>query len=321
MTAKSTQMGRQTQKQTTVQKGNIRSTKTKSKNRHTYIKKTQSNQKLLMIKNYLEQRMETLGYGNRKDRIRYDITKSVTKFVTKEGVIGIVTDGTLQAWNEPIKKFNGALPLELDTVDISSIKIQKAVCCKRCKSWKKPAADITRCPCGGYMVPRKRFSADEVESWDPMVLEVAFARKDIREAERIEMARSNRPKRQYHQAGITTALAGMSTIDDAPEPVAPSILLIPVGNGDELREIPEGANRKECSLVFMAAVSQNGKRLGDDEKSDLLKKYSLEPIDVEDDPVFRRESKMYASFAATGKAQQLVESWDDNHVHMEDAVQ
>ncbi len=62
----------------------------------------------------------------------------------------------------------------------------------------------------------------------------------------------------------------------------------------------------------MAAISQNGKGIGEDEKSDILKKYNLEPADTADNTEFQKESKMYANFMAPKKAQQLVDPWVDS---------
>ena len=109
----------------------------------------------------------------------------------------------------PMKKFRGALPVEVQSVDMDSIQTQKATCCKRCREWKK-TANITRCQCGGYLVNRKRFSVDTVESWDEEFLEIECAKKDIRAAVKIDRILSNRPKR-YVPTGITPMLAGMSS--------------------------------------------------------------------------------------------------------------
>ena len=173
-------------------------------------KKIQNNtQKLLLAKNYLEQELESQGY---RGHVRYDRTnKALVQFRIKEGTIAVLQDGKLNVFQMPVKKFQNAMPLEFQTVEMNSIKTENATCCKKCNSWKQKA-DITRCICGGYLVNRNRFCTDTVESWDAEYLEIEFARKDIREASKIE---KNNPKRaRYIPTGITHKLAGMSSVSE-----------------------------------------------------------------------------------------------------------
>ena len=171
-------------------------------------KKIQNNtQKLLLAKNYLEQELESQGY---RGHVKYDqANKALVQFRIKEGTIAVLQDGKLNVFQMPVKKWKGAMPLEIESIQIDSIKTKKATCCKKCNSWKQQA-NITRCICGGYLVNRKRFCTGTVESWDAEYLEVEFARKDIREASKIE---KNNPKRaRYIPTGMTHRLAGVSSV-------------------------------------------------------------------------------------------------------------
>jgi hypothetical protein len=178
-------------------------------------KKIQNNtQKLLLAKNYLEQELESQGY---RGHVKYDRTnKSLIQFRVKEGTIAVLKEGKISIFEIPVKKFrSSAMPLEFQTIDMDSIQIQKATCCKKCHSWKQQA-DITKCSCGGYLVSRKRFCTSTIESWDAEYLEIEFARKDIREASKIE--RTKPKKARYIPTGMTHRLAGVSSVSENAKP-------------------------------------------------------------------------------------------------------
>ena len=184
-----------------------KTTSKKIQNTGTSVKNVQS-QKLFLAKNYLEQQLETQGY---RGHVRYDRTnKALIQYRVQEGTVAILKEGRLCIFEMPMKKFRGALPLEVQSVDMDSIQTQKATYCKRCHTWRQQA-DITRCMCGGDLVPRKRFSVDTVESWDEEFLEIQFARKDIAAAIKTDRILSRKAK-QYHTTGITRKLAGMSSV-------------------------------------------------------------------------------------------------------------
>ena len=277
--------------------------KTQSKkiqNTGTSVKNVQS-QKLLLAKNYLEQELETQGY---RGHVRYDRTnKALIQYRVKEGTVAVLQDGKLCVFEMPMKKFKGALPLEVQSVDVDSIQIQKATCCKRCHSWKQPA-DITRCVCGGYLVPRKRFSVGIVPSWNAEFLEVEFAKKDIRAAKMTE--RSLKRPKGYHSIGITPKLAGMSSVQTT-EKHSEELLLIP--NGDEVRTV-QVRPVESCSLIFVAAISEQDKSLTDSDKLEILKKYNTDSTDDAKDRQFNSEAKRFISRTMPVLSAELMDSWN-----------
>ena len=271
------------------------------------IKKSQNttSQKLLLAKNYIEQKLESQGY---RGHVRYDQTnKALIQYRVKEGTVAVLQKGKLCIFEMPMKKFKGAYPLEVQSVDMDSIQTQKATCCSRCHTWRQQA-DITQCSCGGYLVPRKRFSVDTVESWDEQFLEIEFAKKDIRAAIRTERVLSHR-RRQYTPTGITANMAGMSS-REMPESHQEELLLIP--NGDDLKIVKERANIG-CSLIFVAAISRKDKPVTDTDKLEILKKYNLEPVnDDAKDRQFKSEAKQFIKHTTPILSAEMMGSWNDS---------
>ena len=274
----------------------VKSSNTSTSVKNVYRQKT-------VVRNYLEQRLESQGY---RRRVKCLLIESEIRFQIREGTICTIRDGTICVWDTPIKKFNGSKPLKFESVDADSIKIQQATCCKRCHTWKKPAP-ISRCQCGGYLVPRKRFHTKDTESWDAEFLEIQTALKDARISRKIDS--KPRRKKQYIPTGITTARR--SSVDIKEEPKL-GVILIP--KGDDIIQIPETRDTKQCSLLFKATISQNGKTLRDAQKLGLLKKYNLEPIDVAGNDSFRKESRQYIKAVAPDAAQELMDSWNHSAV-------
>ena len=269
------------------------------------IKKSQNttSQKLLLAKNYIEQELETQGY---RGHVKYDRTsQTLIQYRVKEGTVAVLQKGKLCIFEMPMKKFKGAYPLEVQSVDMDSIQTQKATCCSRCHTWRQQA-DITQCSCGGYLVPRKRFSVDTVESWDEQFLEIEFAKKDIRAAIRTDRILSHRP-RKYQTTGITHKLAGMSSteiVDSHKE----ELLLIP--SGDEVKTV-QVKPILSCSLIFVAAISRKDKPVTDTDKLEILKKYNLEPVnDDAKDRQFKSEAKQFINHTTPILSEQLMDSWN-----------
>ena len=271
------------------------------------IKKSQNttSQKLLLAKNYIEQKLESQGY---RGHVRYDQTnKALIQYRVKEGTVAVLQKGKLCIFEMPMKKFKGAYPLEVQSVDMDSIQTQKATCCSRCHTWRQQA-DITQCSCGGYLVPRKRFSVDTVESWDEQFLEIEFAKKDIRAAIRTERVLSHR-RRQYTPTGITANMAGMSS-REMPESHQEELLLIP--NGDDVK-IVKVRPIESCSLIFVAAISRKDKPVTDTDKLEILKKYNLEPVnDDAKDRQFKSEAKQFIKHTTPILSAEMMGSWNDS---------
>ena len=271
------------------------------------ISKSQNttSQKLLLAKNYIEQKLESQGY---RGHVRYDQTnKALIQYRVKEGTVAVLQKGKLCIFEMPMKKFKGAYPLEVQSVDMDSIQTQKATCCSRCHTWRQQA-DITQCSCGGYLVPRKRFSVDTVESWDEQFLEIEFAKKDIRAAIRTERVLSHR-RRQYTPTGITANMAGMSS-REMPESHQEELLLIP--NGDDVKTV-KVRPIESCSLIFVAAISRKDKPVTDTDKLEILKKYNLEPVnDDAKDRQFKSEAKQFIKHTTPILSAEMMGSWNDS---------
>ncbi len=171
-------------------------------------------QKSLLVKKYLEQELEAQGCGG---HVKYDRSnKSLIQFRIKEGTIAVMKNGKLDIFKMPVKKFHNSMPLEFESVDADSIKTEKATYCKKCKNWKRQA-NITHCSCGEYLISRERFHTKPVESWDAEFLETQFAKADIAAAVKTDRVLSRRVK-QYRATGITSKLAGMSSVASENKP-------------------------------------------------------------------------------------------------------
>ncbi len=260
--------------------------------------KNAQNQKLLLAKNYVEQELETQGY---RGRIKYDMTnKALVQYRTKEGTIAVIKEGKLHIFEMPVKKFKGALPLETNPVDMDSIRTEKATCCKRCHQWKK-TANITRCPCGGYLVPRKRFSVDAVESWDEEVLEIEFAKKDIILAKKTDRVLAHKPKRSTPK-GITANLSGMYAVDTPLDTHKEELLL--VTDGEDVRTI-RVRPISSCSLIFVAAIDSG---ISDEQKFEILSECRK---DDSEDRQFLSETDRFVREHIPQKAKNMVDSWNE----------
>ena len=270
-----------------------------------------NNNKLLLAKNYLEQELACQGYGG---HVRYDrTTKALIQFRIKEGTVAVLKEGKIRVFRMPIKRWNGSLPLEFESVDLDSIRTLKATCCKKCRTWKL-RADITRCSCGGYLVPRTRFTVDSVESWDEQFIEVAHAKKDIAATKNMERVLSQRKRpRQCNHIGMTLRMAGLSSALSTAKPQT-ELLLIP--KGDKLLQIPIRPAEPR-SLIFAATITANKRQYTDIQKTELLREYvQKETQAVAKDGVFASQTKQFLCSTAPKEAQSMVESWNGMGVYM-----
>ena len=280
------------------------------------IKKSQNttSQKLLLAKNYIEQKLETQGY---RGHVRYDQTnKALIQYRVKEGTVAVLQKGKLCIFEMPMKKFKGAYPLEVQSVDMDSIQTQKATCCSRCHTWRQQA-DITRCSCGGYLVPRKRFSVDTVESWDVQFLAIEAQKKDDALAKKIgnrwhvsgtDLLERYRQKRARvtENANMAGGVAREMDLYSHQE----ELLLIP--NGDDVKTV-KVRPIESCSLIFVAAISRKDKPVTDTDKLEILKKYNLEPVnDDAKDRQFKSEAKQFIKHTTPILSAEMMGSWNDS---------
>ena len=304
------------------------------------IKKSQNttSQKLLLAKNYIEQKLESQGY---RGHVRYDQTnKALIQYRVKEGTVAVLQKGKLCIFEMPMKKFKGAYPLEVQSVvslantdrtfiefkgayplevqsvDMDSIQTQKATCCSRCHTWRQQA-DITRCSCGGYLVPRKRFSVDTVESWDVQFLAIEAQKKDDALAKKIgnrwhvsgtDLLERYRQKRARvtENANMAGGVAREMDLYSHQE----ELLLIP--NGDDVKTV-KVRPIESCSLIFVAAISRKDKPVTDTDKLEILKKYNLEPVnDDAKDRQFKSEAKQFIKHTTPILSAEMMGSWNDS---------
>ena len=262
-------------------------------------------QKLLLAKNYLEQKLESQGY---RGRVKYDSTnKGQVQFQTVQGTIAVLREGQLCIFEIPVKKFRGSLPVEFESVKMDSINTEQATCCKKCHIWKKQA-DISRCVCGGYLVPRKRFSTGTIESWDVEYLEIQFARKDIRNAVKTERKMAHKPK-QYVSSGITPKIAGKSSVQYS-DVHNTETLLIPVG--EDIREVIVRP-ATSCSMIFACTIKKGKTQISDVQKMALLEKYNINQADDTPDRIFASEAKRFIANTAPAISCMLIDSWENPH--------
>ena len=117
-----------------------------------------------LYRNYLEQKLENVQ--DVTGRVKYNCGSKGTQFRVKEGVIGVKVKDILYVWSRPMKKYRGSMPLECEKIDPAFIRTEDATYCRRCRSWKKIAAGMKHCTCGGYLVLRRRYSTSPVDAWD-----------------------------------------------------------------------------------------------------------------------------------------------------------
>lgn len=91
-------------------------------------------------------------------------------------------------------------------VFLEKIQSKRALYCKRCKKWLESHEGLTRCRCGKYLKPRKRFyiHKNQIEDSDELA-EIQFAKQEIREAKRIE---SKKRRREIISTGMNSSVAG-----------------------------------------------------------------------------------------------------------------
>ncbi len=227
-------------------------------NRKTQSKKIQKTT-IHTVRNYLEQMLETRG---KRCNIRYVTADSKTAFRLQDGFVGTMHKDRLSFWSRPIKRLGHKKPQNTKRIRVNSIRIQEATCCKKCHTWRSPAA-ISRCSCGGYLVPRKRFHTGTLESWDAEYLEVRSAQRDAKMARRIE---GTPRKQRYSPRGISGMLAGISS--EQTETDCTGVALVPRGN--RIVKVPEKEDVKRCSLFFKATMYRKGRRLAAAEIREIL---------------------------------------------------
>ena len=163
-----------------------------------------------MAKCLVEQQLES-QIRNTQISIRY--VDGVTQFKTRAKKIAAISQkGNLYVFAKLVESFKG-LPLDCTVIPLNRIeKIDGVMRCVKCTKWVTDA-DVSQCPCGGYLKERKRFQVmgQVTESLDESYLEIQAALEDMRISARID----NRPRVKIHIATgiITRSMAGKSSIE------------------------------------------------------------------------------------------------------------
>ncbi len=282
--------------------------------RKTQSKKIQNNSATRTIQNYLEQKLENVQ--DVTGRVKYNCGSKGTQFRVKEGVIGVKVKDILYVWSRPMKKYRGSMPLECEKIDPAFIRTEDATYCRRCRSWKKIAAGMKHCTCGGYLVLRRRYSTSPVDAWDGELLEVQFAKTDIRRAVRTERALAHRPKKHVQTRIMpSTAAAAERASVNTDSTSREERLLVPDKTGDGMNTVTIKSDRA-CSLLFVAEIKSADKN-ADILRFEMLRRYWPEFADIQDKNrsaaanEFRAEARRFVtSVGAPVLSEQMMESWE-----------
>jgi len=171
----------------------------------------QNSQKLFVAKCFVEQQLEQIQKNTRISiKGNPDDGSVFFRVVKTKEIAAFAKDGKLYVFAKPLPEFKG-LPLDTTMVPLSNIvKTDGVMKCTKCKSWMKHA-DITKCPCGGYLQKRKRFHVrgEITESLDAEYLEIQSALKDIKISAKMDC----KPRQKsYVTTGITPSMAGISSV-------------------------------------------------------------------------------------------------------------
>jgi hypothetical protein len=123
--------------------------------------------------------------------------------------VAIADKEMLKIFHENVSIDTLEVPTKVDSARLTEIKSVAAQYCKRCRVYFEKHEGLTRCRCGKYLKPRKRFfiqGENRVENSDEMA-EIQFAIKDARIAERIDATRTSQ---KPFVSEMTPVMKGMS---------------------------------------------------------------------------------------------------------------
>lgn len=154
--------------------------------------------------------------NNTNTSIKRDGDSVFFRVVGTKEIAAIAKHKKLYVFAKPLKEFR-ALPLDTQVVLLSSIETTSGVMrCVKCKTWVIDS-NVRKCPCKGYLVPRKRFHVrgETTESLDAEYLEVQTALEDIRVSSRMERSKTG-SKIPVVTGILTSKMAGMSSVETTP---------------------------------------------------------------------------------------------------------
>ena len=246
------------------------------------VQNSNNNQQLFLAKCLVEQQLEQT---TRNTQLSIKSIDGVTQFRTRAKKIAAISqNGNLYIFAKPVVSFKG-LPLDCTMVPLHRIeKTDGVMRCVKCKSWVSNA-DVSYCPCGGYLKERKRFQVvgQVTEPLDESYIEVQAALEDIRVSSRMD----RRPRVKIHIATgiITSSMAGKFSV-----------------------ELP---STKTVHAGFLTAVhvKSNGVLLRDDEKYQYF-----EGMGVDVESIQNQEIQEMVRLGIRERAKIAVAKWDSgNH--------
>ena len=147
--------------------------------------------RLIAAKNYLEQQLELAG---QKKTILFEKHNSFVLFYDqRRRPIASLQKGMFQVFFKDNSKIERHMP---QSVVFEKIQSRRALYCKRCKKWLEFHEGLTRCRCGKYLKPRKRFyiHKNQIEDSDNLA-EIQFAKQDIKDAKENRIKEEKRRNR------------------------------------------------------------------------------------------------------------------------------
>ena len=181
-------------------------------NQRNISKEKQHNKtRLIAAKNYLEQQLELAG---QKKTILFEKHNGLVLFYDqRRRPVASLQKGMFQVFFKDNSKIERHMP---QSVVFEKIQSRRALYCKRCKKWLEFHEGLTRCRCGKYLKPRKRFyiHKNQIEDSDNLA-EIQFAKQDIKDARKIE---SRKRREEIVSTGITDSIAGKYAIKGCDEP-------------------------------------------------------------------------------------------------------
>jgi len=256
----------------------------------------QNSQQLFLAKCLVEQQLEQTQRntqislkGNHDGSVLFRVAK------TKE-IAAFAIHSKLYVFAKPLPDFKG-LPLDTKVVSLNDIvKTNGVMRCTKCKSWVN-TADVTKCPCGGYLQARKRFHVrgETTESLDAEYLEIQSALKDIRISAKMEHTPRAKP---YIPTGITASMAGMSSVETTTTAYTGFLTAVAVKSGKK-----QPNKREDKKHMY----------LKDEEKYSFFKGMGVDVESIQDEQI-----KAYGMLDAQRMAKIAVDSWNSIPIDVEE---
>jgi len=259
----------------------------------------QNSEKLFLAKCFIEQQLEQIQKSSTQISLKGNTDDGSVLFrvVKTKEIAAVAINGNLYIFAKPVTSFKG-LPLDCTMTPLNRIeKIDGVMRCVKCKKWVTDA-DVSQCPCGGYLKARKRFQVvgQITESLDAEYLEIQAALEDITIS--AQMDRRPRTKIPVSTGIITSSMAGMSSVGTQSTAAAYAgfLTVVAVKCTDKQPDFDDEDHTKHTHLPDN-------------------KKYSFfKEIGVDVELVQNNEIKEFAVLGAKRIAEIAVKSWDHDTI-------